>query len=55
VRKIFAALEGRLAKLDCLNKPGFLCQIAADRLLRKNIRVGLVGWPVPRADVAAQA
>jgi len=45
VRKIFAALEGRLAKLDCLNKPGFLCQIAADRLLRKNIRVAasLVG------------
>jgi len=39
VREIFAALQRFLAQLDSLNKASFLCEIAADRLLRKRIRV----------------
>jgi hypothetical protein len=40
VGEIFAALQGCLAKLDSFNKSGFfLCEIAADCLLRKRIRI----------------
>jgi hypothetical protein len=37
--EIFAALQSCLAQLDGFNKTSFFCQIAADRLLRKRIRV----------------
>ncbi len=39
VREIFAALQGCLAKVDSFNKAGFLREIAADRFLRKRVRV----------------
>ncbi len=39
VREIFAALQRFLAPLDGFNEASFLCEIAADRLLRKRIRV----------------
>jgi len=39
VREIFAALQGFLAQLNSFHKASFLCEIAADRFLRKRIRV----------------
>jgi len=39
VREIFAALQRFLAQLDGFNKASFLCEVAADCLLCKRIRV----------------
>lgn len=39
VREIFAPLQRFLSQLDGFNKASFLGEIAADRLLRKRIRV----------------
>ncbi len=39
MREIFAALQGRFAKLDGFNEAGFFGEVPADSLLRKRIRV----------------
>jgi len=36
---MFPTLQGCFAKLDGFNKAGFLCEIAADSLLRKRTRI----------------
>jgi hypothetical protein len=39
VGEIFTAIQGRFAKLDGLNKAGFLHKVPANSLLRERIRV----------------